>query len=156
MEDLQKREAELKTQSGHLEEANIALKVVLKQMEEKKREDKENILTNLKQGVIPYLNRFKKGALSTNQMILVDIVEKNLNNIASPLVSKLSSTFLNLTPMEIRIATLIKEGLMNKEITELLGTSLNTVSSHRFRIRSKLGLKKKGTNLRSYLLSLDE
>lgn len=156
MEDLRKREAELETQSGHLEEANIALKVVLKQMEEKKREDKENILTNLKQAVIPYLNRFKKSPLSTDQMILLDIVEKNLNHIASPLVSKLSSTFLNLTPMEIRISTLIKEGLMNKEITALLGTSLNTVSSHRFRIRSKLGLKKKGANLRSYLLSLDE
>jgi PAS domain S-box-containing protein len=156
MEDLRKREAELKTQSGRLEEANIALKVVLKQMEEKKREDKENILNNLKQAVIPYLSRFKKSSLSTNQMVLMDIVEKNLNSIASPLVSKLSSTFLNLTPMEIRIATLIKEGLMNKEITELLGTSLNTVSSHRFRIRTKLGLKKKGANLRSYLLSLDE
>ena len=58
--------------------------------------------------------------------------------------------------MEIRIAHLVKEGLMNKEIAELLGTSLNTISSHRHAIRSKLGLKKKGVNLRSFLLSLEE
>jgi PAS domain S-box-containing protein len=156
MEDLRKREAELKTQSRTLEEANIALKVVLKQMEEKKREDKENILSNVKQLVIPYLHRLKKRHLDPDQMILVNTLEANLNNITSPLIGKLSSNFLNLTPMEIHIAHLVKEGLMNKEIAELLGTSLNTVSSHRYRIRSKLGLKNKGANLRSYLLSLEK
>ena len=148
-EQLQKEIAERK-------DAERALRAVLKQMEEKKSEDKENILTNIKQSVVPYLNRLKKEPLSTNQKILAEMIEKNLHNIVSPLVTKLSSTFLNLTPMEIRIATLIKEGLMNKEIAELLGTSLNTISSHRFRIRSKLDLKKKGANLRSFLLSLDE
>jgi DNA-binding CsgD family transcriptional regulator len=57
--------------------------------------------------------------------------------------------------MEIRVANLVKEGLMNKEIARLLGTSTNTVSSHRYKLRSKLGLKNKGVNLRSYLLSLE-
>ena len=89
-------------------------------------------------------------------MILIKTLESNLENITSPLISKLSSSFLNLTPMEIRIAHMVKEGLVNKEIAELLGTSLNTVSSHRYKIRTKLGLKNKGANLRSYLLSLDE
>ncbi len=156
MEDLRNREAELSTKSRKLEEANIALKVVLKQMAKKKRVDKENILSNVKQLVIPYLNRLKKSPLNTDQMILINTLESNLDNITSPLISKLSSSFLNLTPMEIRIAHFVKEGLMNKEMAELLGTSLNTISSHRYKLRSKLGLKNKGINLRSYLLSLDE
>ena len=156
MEDLRKREAELKTQSRDLEEANIALKVVLKQMEEKKQEDKETILTNVKQLVVPYLHRLKNSPLNTGQKILADTLESNLQNITSPLVSKLSSHYLNLTPMEIRIANFVKEGLTNKEIAELLGISVNTVTSHRYRIRTKLGLKHRGANLRSYLLSLDE
>jgi PAS domain S-box-containing protein len=156
MEDLKKREEELRTKSRKLEETNIALKVVLKQMAKKKREDKENILSNVKQLVIPYINRLRKSILNTDQMILINTLEANLNNITSPLISKLSSSFLNLTPMEIRIAHFVKEGLMNKEIAELLGTSLNTISSHRYKLRSKLGLKNKGINLRSYLLSLDE
>jgi PAS domain S-box-containing protein len=156
MEDLKNREAEVRTNSRKLEEANIALKVVLKQMAKKKRVDKENILSNVKQLVIPYLNRLKKGPLNTDQMILINTLEANLDNITSPLISKLSSSFLNLTPMEIRIAHFVKEGLMNKEMAELLGTSLNTISSHRYKLRSKLGLKNKGVNLRSYLLSLDE
>ncbi len=156
MEYLRKRDVELRTQSRSLEEANIALKVVLKQVEEKKKEEKENFLSNVRQLIVPYLNRLKKSHLNTDQMILVNTLEANLDNITSPLVSKLSSHFLNLTPMEIRIAYFVKEGLMNKEIAELLGTSLNTISSHRYKLRSKLGLKNKGINLRSYLLSLDE
>lgn len=156
MEDLRKREAQMKRQSRRLEEANTALRVVLKQMEEKRREDRENILSNVKQLIIPYLNRLKGGPLNRDQMILLGTLESNLNGITSPLVGKLSSSFLRLTPMEIRIAHLVKEGLMNKEIAELLGTSLNTISSHRHSIRGKLGLKNKGMNLRSYLLSLEE
>jgi PAS domain S-box-containing protein len=155
VEDLRKREAELEIQSRSLEEANIALRVILKQMEDEKREEKEKILSNVKQLVIPYLNRLKHSRLAKEEMILMKTLENNLNSITSSLVTRLSSSYFDLTPMEIRIANLVKEGLMNKEIADLLGTSLNTVTSHRYRIRSKLGLRNKGVNLRSYLLALD-
>ncbi len=156
VEDLRKREDELKTKSRSLEEANIALKVVLKQMEEKRREDQENVLSNLKQLVLPYIGRLKRGTLSGEERALLDILESNLSNITSPLISRLSSSSLGLTPMEIRVAQLVREGLTNKEMAGILGLSLNTVSSHRYKIRSKLGLRGKGKNLRSHLLSLDE
>ncbi len=156
MEDLKGREAELKSQSRRLEEANIALKVILRQMEEKKKEEHESILSNVKQLVLPYLERLKRSQLNEEQRILLEILENNLNHITSPLVSRLSSKFLNLTPMEIRVAHLVKDGLMNKEIADLLGISINTVISHRYKIRHKLGIKNKNINLRSYLLSLDE
>jgi DNA-binding CsgD family transcriptional regulator len=57
--------------------------------------------------------------------------------------------------MEIRVASLIKEGKTNKEIGELLCLSLNTVKVHRYNLRSKLALKGKKINLRSHLLSLE-
>ncbi len=156
MEDLQVREAELQVQSRSLEEANIALKVLLKQMEEKKRGDQENVLSNLKQLVLPYIERLKRSGLEGEERALVNTLESNLNNITSPLIQSLSSTSLGLTPMEIRIAHLVREGLRNKEMSELLGLSLNTISSHRYKIRSKLGLKNKGVNLRSYLMTLED
>ena len=156
VEDLRKRELELEVQSRRLEEANVALKVLLKQMENKKREDEENVLSNVNQLVLPYLERLKRTNLDKDQRILVDMLETNLGHITSPMVKRLSSSVLNLTPMEIRISHLVKEGLTNKEIAELLGTSLNTVTTHRYKIRTKLGLRNKGVNLRSYLLSLEE
>lgn len=156
MGDLQTRETELKVQSRSLEEANIALKVLLKQMEEKKRNDQENVLSNLKQLVLPYIERLKRSRLNEEEQAIINTLESNLTNITSPLIQRLSSPSLGLTPMEIRIAHLVREGLTNKEIGEMLGISLNTVSSHRHKVRSKLGLRNKGSNLRSYLMSLQE
>ena len=156
MEDLRKREAELKSQSKRLEDTNIALKVLLRQMEEKKKEEHENILLNVKQLVLPYLDTLKRSPLNEEQKILLEILENNLNHITSPLISKLASSFLSLTPMEIRVAQLVKDGMSNKEIAGLLGVSVNTIMSHRYKIREKLGLKNKGINLRSFLLSMEE
>jgi PAS domain S-box-containing protein len=153
-EALRKREEELLVQSKHLEEVNAALKVLLKQREDDKRDLEENVLSNVKQLVIPHLQGLKKSRLDTNQGTLVSTLESNLNNIVSPFTRKLSSKFVGLTPMEIRVANLVKEGKTNKEIAELLYLSKNTILFHRFNIRTKLGLKKKKINLRSYLLSL--
>jgi len=152
---LRKREIELKGQSHHLEEVNTALKVLLKQREEDKKELGENVLSNVKELVSPYLERLKKSRLNTNQKTLLDILDSNLGNMISPFISKLSSKYFNLTPGEVRVANLVKEGKTNKEIAELLYISKNTVLFHRYNIRQKLGLKNKKINLRSHLLSYD-
>jgi PAS domain S-box-containing protein len=154
-EALRKREVELKAQSHHLEEVNTALKVLLKQREDDKKELGENVLSNVKELISPYLERLKKSRLNTNQKTLINILDSNLSNMISPFISKLSSKYFNLTPMEIRVANLVREGKTNKEIAELLCISKNTVLFHRHNIRSKLGLKNKKINLRSHLVSHD-
>jgi len=152
---LRKGEKELEAQSHHLEEVNTALKVLLKQRENDKNELEENMLSNVKELISPYIQQLRKTRLNTRQAMFVDILESNLNNIISPFISKLSSRFLNFTPMEIRVANLVKEGKTNKEIAELLFLSKNTVLFHRYNIRTKLGLKNTKINLRSHLLSYD-
>jgi len=152
---LRKRETELKGQSHHLAEVNTALKVLLKQREEDKKELGENVLSNVKELVSPYLERLKKSRLNPNQKTLINILDSNLNNMISPFISRLSSKYFNLTPGEVRVANLVKEGKTNKEIAELLCISKNTVLFHRYNIRQKLGLKNKKINLRSHLLSYD-
>jgi PAS domain S-box-containing protein len=154
--NLRKRETELKAQSHHLEEVNTALKVLLKQREADKKELGDNVLFNVKELISPYLERLKKSRLNTNQKTLIDILDSNLTNMISPFISKLSSKFFNLTPMEVRVANLVKEGRTNKEIADLLCISKNTVLFHRYNIRHKLGLKNKKINLRSHLLSYDQ
>jgi PAS domain S-box-containing protein len=153
---LRKREKELEAQSLHLEEVNTALKVLLKQRENDKTELQENVLSNVRELVIPYIQRLKKGRLNTSQTTLVNILDSNLNNIISPFISRLSSKFLNFTPMEMRVASLVKEGKTNKEIAELLFLSKNTILFHRHNIRTKLGLKGTKINLRTHLLSYEQ
>lgn len=153
---LLKREKELEAQSQHLEEVNTALKVLLKQREDDKKELGRNVHHNVKELINPYVEKLKKTRLNTNQEMLVNILESNLENIVSPFINKLSSELIKFTPMEIRVANLVKEGKTNKEIADLLLLSKNTILFHRYNIRSKLGLKNKKINLRSHLLSFDK
>ena len=150
---LRRREVELKAQSHHLEEVNTALRVLLKQREEDRKELGEKVLSNVKELIDPYLARLKKSRLTTTQQTLIDIMESNLNHITSPFVSTLSSKYFNLTSMEIKVADLVKEGKTNKEIAELLFLSKNTILFHRHHIRRKLHLQNKKINLRAHLLS---
>jgi len=61
---------------------------------------------------------------------------------------------LNLTPKELQVATLVKEGRTSKEIAELMDVSPGTVALYRNRIRKKLTVNGKKVNLRTYLASL--
>ncbi|MFO7713760.1 PAS domain S-box protein [Desulfosarcina sp.] len=156
VDERQRAEAALRAQSNHLEEVNTALRVLLKKREEDKREVQENVMSNVKELVSPYLVRLKRGRLEPHQATLMEILQSNLDNIISPFISRISSRYLNFTPTEIRVANLIKEGKTNKEIAELLLISKNTVLFHRHHIRTKLNLKNKKINLRTHLLSYEE
>jgi PAS domain S-box-containing protein len=153
---LKKREKELQAQSHHLEEVNTALRVLLKHREEDKKELGAIVLRNVQELVNPYLQRFIDGRLTTQQKTLARILETNLNNIVSPFVDRLTSDLAHLTPAEIKVASLVKEGKTNKEIAEILLVSKNTILFHRHKIRDKLGLKNKKINLRSHLLTIVE
>jgi DNA-binding CsgD family transcriptional regulator len=77
-----------------------------------------------------------------------------VKEIVSPFLRKLASTSFGLTPKEIQVAGLIKQGKTSKEIAELFNVSTRAVQFHRHNIRAKLGLKNKQANLGAYLLSL--
>jgi PAS domain S-box-containing protein len=139
--------------SRNLEEMNTALKVLLKKREEDKNELEEAILRNVKELILPCVEKLKNDQSISNR-VLVQILEESLLNITSPFLHKMVSKYTNFTPTEIRILGLIKDGITTKEIAKLLGMSVRTVDSHRYNIRRKLNLRGKNLNLRSHLLSL--
>jgi len=153
-EALKRRERELEVKSHNLEELNTALKVLLKQREKDKEELEGRVLANVRQLVLPYMEKLKKGDLDPDIMTCINIIEANLRDVTSPFSQRLSSKYLNFTPKELQIANLIKEGKTTKEIAGLLNTATGTIDFHRNNIRYKLDLKKRKANLRSYLLTL--
>ncbi len=144
----------LKIKTKSLEELNKAVKVLL----EKRKQDpillKDNVLTNVKELIEPYIEKMRKTELDDHQKAFLSIIESNLNEITSPLTRKLSLGHLNLTPTEIKIANLIRHGTTTKKIAKLMNSSPRTIDTHRKNIRRKMGLGKKRANLRSYLLSI--
>ena len=140
--------------TAKLEEANIALKVLLEKQGESKHDLEEKILANLKEMVLPYMEKMDKSRLSPKQRVYLNAMKSNLNDIASPLARKLSSEFFNLTPAELQVAAMIKQGKTTKEIAQTLNLAVSTIKSYRINIRKKMGIKKKKVNIRTYLSSL--
>ena len=153
-EALQKREQALELKTRSLEEANTALKVLLQRREEDKADLEEQVLANVRKLILPYIENLKHLKLNENQMVQVNIIEENIREIVSPFLRNLTSTYLDLTPREIQIANLVKEGKTTKEMTDILNISATAVDFHRKNLRSKFGIKNKKTNLMAFLSSL--
>lgn len=144
----------LRHNSELLEDTVTALKVLLRQRDEEKAEFEEGILNNLKLLVYPYLNRLKSGRLSPDQAECLLHLESRLEGITSQFVGRLSKANPDLTPTEIKVADLIRDGRTSKEIATLLNLSEGTIMFHRENIRKKLDLQHTRVNLASYLRSL--
>ncbi len=152
-ETLKKKDAELEIKSRSLAETNIALKVLLKQLEEDKAELERTILSNIREIIIPYIEKLRRSKLAGNQTIFVETIKSNLNSITSPFLRSLTLQHFNLTPKEMQVALLVKDGRITKEIAGVLNISTGAVDFHRNSIRKKLGLNNKKVNLRSHLMS---
>jgi DNA-binding CsgD family transcriptional regulator len=105
--------------------------------------------------VIPYLEKLKRTHLVSEQVTYLTIIESYLKEIVSPFIHEISSEHHGLTPTEIQVAGLIKEGRTTKEIAGILNLSENTILTHRFKIRTKMGVRNKKINLASYLQSMN-
>lgn len=153
-EEVEQSAAELREKVRHLEELNTALKVLLRHRDEDRRGLEESVLSNIRSLIRPYMARLKQSGLSSEQKTYLAILESHIDEITSPFMQKLSRELQDLTPMEVQVAGLIREGKKTKEIAELLHLSKNTVIFHRYNIRTKLKLKNQKKNLRSFLQSV--
>jgi len=136
-----------------LEEKNVVLKGILDEIDWERKQFGNQLHSNLNVVVAPLLRMLKSrhGHISGD---LIGRLEQALENLASPFVHQLESRYRELAPREIEICHLLKTGLSSKQIAEHLSTSVHTVLKQRKLIRRKLGLKRRNTNLCSFLKSL--
>jgi PAS domain S-box-containing protein len=157
-QDLEDRVAErtsqLQEKTENLKELNSALNILLQKREADKIELEEKVVHNIKELILPFLQQLMTTNLSERQKGFMQTLEVCLKDITSEFSSKLSDKLIDLSPAEIRIANLVKQGLTTKEIAELLNLSAKTIEAHRNRIRKKVGLSNKKMSLQTYLLSL--
>lgn len=145
----------VKKRTSSLEEANTALRVMLKTADQIKVELEETVLFNVKRFTLPYLEELKRSSMNNRQQSYLEMLEHSLDQITEPFLRGVSAQYLKLTPTEVTVTNLIKQGRTTKEIAELLNMSTRTVETHRYNIRSKLGLKNSSVNLSTYISSLD-
>jgi PAS domain S-box-containing protein len=155
-EQLLAKERELAHQARYLEEMNITLKVLLDSREKEKKQAQEIIISKARKIIYPYLEKIESSNLDDENRIYLSIVKANLDELLSPYINPLSQHYLNFTPMEMRIADLIKQGKSTKEIATMIKVSAFAVSFHRSNIRKKCGLIKAKKNLRAYLDTVEQ
>jgi DNA-binding CsgD family transcriptional regulator len=152
-EALKESQDTLMEQKQSLEENNIAMKVLLKQREQDRLDLETKVLNNVKDLVLPYVEKLKNARLKAKDRTLVEIVDRHLQDIISPLLQRFANASIILTPQEMQVATLVKDGRTSQEIADILNVAETTINFHRKNLRIKFGLRNKRTNLRSYLLT---
>jgi DNA-binding NarL/FixJ family response regulator len=150
---LKDREKELADITFDLREANIALEILLAKRDRDRQELIDKLMLNLRELVVPYIEKLKLTELSNKQETFIDIIQSSLEESTMPIAKGMSDEYLKLTPTEIQVANLLRQGKSTKDIAEIMGLSPRTVESYRDSIRKKFGLRHKKINLRTYLMS---
>jgi len=148
--ELQETNRQLILERKALKEANSALRAVLARIEEEKQGIYRDVKINIDKIIMPLLHALALD-LPQNKWKYVEVLKTNLEEIVSPFVSNLSENCLSLTPTEVNICNLIRNGLQTKEIARMRGVSAATIKRHREHIRRKLKLANSNVNLTTYL-----
>ncbi|MEQ1637010.1 MAG: PAS domain S-box protein [Methylococcales bacterium] len=156
-QQLQQKNAELHQIEAELNNISTALKVLIQHQETEYSDVREVLEQGIKQEIVPFLSQLKKGNQDLKQLKLLQILEANLENLSATYGRhhSIARIFQELTPKEIQIASMIRQGLSTKHIAATLSTSAETINVHRKNIRKKLGLDNKAINLRNHLNSFE-
>jgi DNA-binding CsgD family transcriptional regulator len=151
-EELQESNKQLNLERKALQESNAALRTVLKRIEEEKHEIYRHIKTNVDKIIMPIIHALDL-QLPQTQRKYVEMIKTNLEEITSPFISQLSNSYHHLTPIEITVCNMIRNGLRTKEIAQMRGVSTATINRHRENIRRKFRITNSNVNLATYLQS---
>ena len=142
-----------KTAEQAIEQKNAALREILEQIEIEKKKIKDDVHLNVEEVLLPALKKLRRKGTRLDKKY-IDALEQNLKDLTSSFGTSVSEKQLKLSPREVEVANLIKNGLSSKEICQMLNISFKTIETHRNKIRKKLGIINKEVNLTTYLQSL--
>jgi DNA-binding CsgD family transcriptional regulator len=146
-------ERRLREEHQALEEANFAIRGVYSHIEEEKRAIEASVLENIRKVVLPVVDRLER-EIPALQRQYTSLLRKQLEEIVSPLACRLTIHHAGLSPSEIQICELVRDGHSTKQIAQLRGVSVATIKKQREQIRRKLALQGTGKNLSTHLSSL--
>jgi DNA-binding NarL/FixJ family response regulator len=133
-----------------LMETKQALSTLVRNIDREKELLKNRISDTIVTDVMPVITELQNNKTCQRCSADLEVMKIHLNGlISSPTEDQDIITLL--TEHEMRVAVLIKKGLSNKKIANMLFISEHTVKSHRRNIRKKLKISDSNINLCSYL-----
>jgi DNA-binding CsgD family transcriptional regulator len=156
-DELSRSERALRRQTRILDERNTALKVLLEQREQDRRELEGRIVQNVEQLIEPTLDRLSRALRHQPERLELEAVRVNLREIVGPFAQRIAGAHgidKPLTRREAEVANLVRLGNTSDEIAAALHISRASVAFHRGNIRRKLGLPKRGPSLGTHLAAM--
>lgn len=154
-EELLERQEQLEKLNSELIDTNKALSVLVRTVERTRQETESRIVLKIKSLIIPMIEKLRRDdhlkRYESHLTSLVGYMEDLTSGLAAHSYIAASLSFT-----ELRVASMIKNGMTNDEIAGQLHISSDTVKTHRKNIRRKLKIVGSGSNLRSYLQSLEQ
>ncbi len=151
--ELQENNRQLLLERMALQEANAALRAVMANIEREKQGIYKDMQVNIEKVIMPILHALSL-ELPKAQRKYADILRTNLEEITSPFINRFLHQYQFLTPTEISVCNMIRNGLRTKEIAQMRSVSPATVNRHREHIRRKLKITNNHANLTTYLQSI--
>ena len=141
---------ELEKVNRELVDTNKALSVLARNIDRKREEAEKKITLSISSKILPLIEGLKNDKSLKNLETDLDLLIASLKEL-TPGLKNGSGIIYSLSSCELRVATMIKNGLTSPEIARLLYVSLDTVKTHRRSIRRKLNISNSKINLASYL-----
>ncbi len=149
----EKLEQNSKQWSDQIDKLNTTLNVLLERRQNEKMDVIDEFARDINRRVLPHLDTIQMKWPKKEVLDILTSLRATLEEIAQPAITP-DSKRINLTPLETRVADLIRQGRTSKEISSILGITMRAVTFHRGNIREKCKIKNKKTNLRLHLNKL--
>jgi DNA-binding NarL/FixJ family response regulator len=149
---LRRAQSRLEEVTRHVMETNQALSTLAQNIQKGKEESDMRMALGIRSKVLPILKDIRTKIGRDDAVVELDMLESYMKELTSNLTDG-ANVASSLTPSEMRIACMIKNGFTNQEIADQMFISVGTVKTHRKNIRRKLDIRNSSQNLRTYLKS---
>jgi PAS domain S-box-containing protein len=136
--------------NNELLETNNALSILAKNINGHRLEAEKTVAGTINSKIMPVVDNLRNSDKFDDIQSGLDVLDAHLQTLTKELRGE-RNTGANLTPSEVQVATMIKNGMKSREIAEKFYISLQTVKTHRRNIRKKLNIQLPNTSLASYL-----
>jgi DNA-binding NarL/FixJ family response regulator len=140
----------LKQKNQELLEVNDTLSELMRVVEMIRKTTETRIIQQIRTLIIPIMENLKEREPLERYEPQFAMLIRYIEDIASGLATDLQANY-PFSPMQLRVALMVKSSMKNQEIAQHLDISLETVKAHRRSIRKKLGLTGTKNSLHTYL-----
>ena len=152
-EELLRHKSQLEKVNNELMETNKAVSILARNIDKNKQEMESAIAKTINSMLIPTIKDLRKAKTVDGLHSAVDILATQVQAIINDLSGGMN-ILAPLTPTEMRVAVMIKNGLTSQNLANKLNISLHTAKTHRRNLRKKLNVQNSRINLTSYLRAI--